>query len=62
MPKTLSLIAKTLDSTVAHVTFSPVLIENNENCQAYILAPLAVDYGHQKQNIGTTLVEYGMKN
>jgi putative acetyltransferase len=60
-PQTISLVAETDDTVVGHVAFSPVDIENNENCQAYILAPLAVQPDYQKRRIGSTLIEYGMQ-
>jgi putative acetyltransferase len=60
-PQTISLIAETNDSVVGHAAFSPVEIDNNENWQSYILAPLAVQPNHQKRGIGTALIEYGMQ-
>ena len=60
-PEILSLIAKTNDTIMGHVAFSPVRIENNQNCKAYILAPLAVDSGYQKQIIGSTLIKQGLE-
>jgi putative acetyltransferase len=60
-PQTISLIAETHDSVVGHVAFSPVVITNNENCLAYILAPLAVQPSHQKRRVGSALIEYGMR-
>jgi putative acetyltransferase len=58
---TIALIAETDGSVVGHVAFSPVGIDNNENCQAYILAPLAVKPDYQKHRIGSALIEYGMQ-
>ncbi|MDX9821192.1 MAG: N-acetyltransferase [Syntrophales bacterium] len=58
---TISLIAETDGSVVGHVAFSPVGVENHENCQAYILAPLAVKSDYQKHRIGSALIEYGMQ-
>ncbi len=60
-PQTISLIAKTDHSVVGHVAFSPVEIDNNDNCRAYILAPLAVLTDYQKRGIGSTLIKYGMQ-
>lgn len=59
---TISLIAETDGSVVGHVAFSPVGVDNNENCQAYILAPLAVKSNYQKHRIGSALIEYGMQH
>ena len=61
-PRILSLVAEIDDALVGHVAFSPVQIGNNQNCQAYILAPLAVQPDYQKRRIGSTLIEYGLKN
>ena len=60
-PPTISLIAEVDDSVVGHVAFSPVVIEHNEDCQAYILAPLAVQPDYQRRRIGSALVEYGVQ-
>lgn len=60
-PQIISLVAVIDDSVVGHVAFSPVGVENNENCRAYILAPLAVHPDYQNRRIGSTLVEYGMR-
>lgn len=60
-PQTISLVAETDGSVVGHVAFSPVVIDRNESCQAYILAPLAVSADYQKRRIGSALIEYGMR-
>ena len=60
-PQSLSLIAEADDSVVGHVAFSPAGIDNNENCLAYILAPLAVHPDYHKRRIGSMLIEYGMQ-
>ncbi len=60
-PQTIALVAETDDSVVGHVAFSPVVVDNNEHCQAYILAPLAVQPACQKRRIGSALIEYGMR-
>ena len=60
-PQTISLIVEADHSVVGHVAFSPVEIENNADCQAYILAPLAVQADYQKRRIGSTLIKYGMQ-
>ena len=57
----ISLVAEMEDDVVGHVAFSPVEIANQATIQAYILAPLAVRPGVQKQRIGSALVEYGMQ-
>lgn len=60
-PQTISLVAETDDTVVGHVAFSPVGIDNDENCQAYILAPLAVQPEYQKCRVGSKLIECGMQ-
>lgn len=60
-PHTHSLIAEIDNSVVGHVAFSSVGIDNNRHCQAYILAPLAVQPDYQKRRIGSKLVEYGIQ-
>jgi putative acetyltransferase len=58
---TIALIAEIDGSVVGHVAFSPVGIDSNENCKAYILAPLAVKPAYQNQGIGSALIEYGIQ-
>ncbi len=60
-PQTISLVAEADDSIVGHLAFSPVVIDDNDNCQAYILAPLAVNSDYQKRRIGSALIEYGIE-
>lgn len=60
-PQTISLVAETGGAVVGHVAFSPVTIDNNENLQGYILAPLGVKPDYQKRRIGSKLIESGMQ-
>lgn len=60
-PKTISFVAETDGTIVGHVAFSPVTIEDSDR-PTYILAPLAVHPDHQKQRIGTQLVETGIQH
>ena len=60
-PQTISLVAETDAAVIGHVSFSPVTINNNQNFQGYILAPLGVKPNCQKRRIGSQLVEYGMQ-
>jgi len=59
-PQTISLVAETDDTIVGHIAFSPVTIDNNQNFQGYILAPLGIIPEYQKRRIGSKLIEYGM--
>jgi GNAT superfamily N-acetyltransferase len=55
------LVAETEGIVVGHVAFSPVTIDNNENFQGYILAPLGVKPDYQNRRIGSKLIESGMQ-
>lgn len=61
IPQTISLVAETDNAVVGHISFSPVKIDNNDNLQGYILAPLAVMPDYQKQRIGSKLIESGIQ-
>jgi len=60
-PQTISLVAAADGAIVGHIAFSPVTIENHQNFQGYILAPLGVKPDYQKRRIGSILIEYGMQ-
>ncbi len=60
-PQTISLVAEVEDIVVGHVAFSPVTMDNKENIQGYILAPLGVKPDYQKHRIGSKLMESGMQ-
>jgi putative acetyltransferase len=60
-PQTISQVAETDGAIVGHTAFSPVIIDNNEELQGYILAPLGVKTDYQKRRIGSKLIEYGMQ-
>ena len=60
-PETLSLVAEADDAVIGHIAFSPISSPNTNNFQGYILAPLAVHPSHQKQRIGTNLIEAGIQ-
>ena len=61
VPQTISLVAESDGAVVGHVAYSPVKIDNNENLQGYILAPLGVKPDYQKSRIGSKLIEKGMQ-
>ena len=59
-PATIAFVAESQDAIIGHVAFSPVTIENDENLQAYILAPLAVRPGFQNRQTGSKLIKTGI--
>ena len=61
IPETISLVAEVEGAVVGHVAYSPVAIDNSENIQGYILAPLGVKPDYQKRRIGSGLIESGMQ-
>lgn len=58
--KIISLVAIENNEIVGHIAFSPVFYENTHEHIGYILAPLAVSPKYQKNNIGSSLVKYGL--
>lgn len=60
-PQIISLVAETENTVIGHVAYSPVKIDNNDNLQGYILAPLAVMPNYQKQQVGSKLIESGIE-
>lgn len=60
-PQTIPLVAETEGAVVGHVAFSPVIIDNNENLQGYIMAPLGVKPDYQRLRIGSKLIESGIQ-
>lgn len=60
-PETISLVAEVEGAVVGHIGFSPVSITNDKSWIGYILAPLGVKPEYQKRQIGSKLLESGMK-
>ena len=61
-PDLLSLVAETDGEIVGHILFSPVTIEDGpQSRQGMGLAPMAVTPNHQRQGIGSKLVEAGLE-
>ena len=57
----LSLVAKEGGNLLAHVLFTPIIIEaQNQQFPALALAPLAVTPARQRQGIGSQLVQVGL--
>jgi putative acetyltransferase len=61
-PDILSLVAESDGEIVGHILFSPVTIEDGpQSMQGMGLAPMAVTPNHQRQGIGSKLVEAGLE-
>jgi putative acetyltransferase len=57
----LALVAEDDGVIVAHITFTPVLIKNDEDIKGMGLAPMAVLPSRQRQGLGTQLVKSGLQ-
>lgn len=57
---TISLVAVAADALAGHVIFTSCSIDDGE-CNAALLAPLAVDPSVQRQGVGGALVRHGLK-
>lgn len=60
-PESLHLVAEIDGGLAGHVAFSPVTSDIDGSPVGFILAPLAVAPGQQKQGIGSTLVRKGLR-
>ncbi|MBD2429946.1 N-acetyltransferase [Fischerella sp. FACHB-380] len=57
----LSLVAVEKEEVLGHILFSQIIIATpNQNIPALALAPLAVKSSHQRQGIGSRLVQVGL--
>ena len=56
-----ALVAESADHIVGHILFSPVHVELSQDKRLLGLAPMAVLPSHQRQGIGSRLVEEGLK-
>jgi putative acetyltransferase len=60
-PETISLVTETDGALLGHIAFSPVTIDNRNNWEGYILAPLGVVPEYQNRRIGSNLIENGIE-
>ena len=60
-PETIHLVAENEGRLLGHLAFSPFRLKATGQVAGYILAPLAVAPGSQKQGIGSQLVRQGLK-
>lgn len=58
--KIISLVVIKNSGIVGHTAFSPVFFESTNEHFGYILSPLAVSPKFQKNNVGSSLVKYGL--
>ena len=56
-----ALVAESANHIVGHILFSPVQVELSQDTRLLGLAPMAVLPSHQRQAIGSRLVEEGLK-
>lgn len=59
-PETISLVAEVDGVVVGHIAFSPVTTDT-KSWKGYILAPLGVKPGYQKQGVGAALIGRGIQ-
>ncbi len=57
----ISLVAEVDGEVVGHIMFSPVSLSGDPNLKVMGLAPMAVIPEHQRQGIGSALVEAGLE-
>ena len=59
-PQIVSLIAKVDNQIIGYVSYSPIFLKSDTIISGYILAPLAVSPEHQKQGVGSNLINSGI--
>jgi putative acetyltransferase len=59
-PSIKSLVAEVNNQVIGYVSYSPIFLKSNTSISGYILAPLAVSPEHQKQGVGSNLIESGI--
>jgi len=60
-PSIKSLVAEVDNQVIGYVSFSPIFLKSDTNIIGYILAPLAVSPEHQKQGVGSNLINAGIE-
>ena len=55
-PSIKSLVAEVDNQIIGYVSFSPIFLKFDSSIVGYILAPLAVSPEHQKQGVGSNLI------
>ena len=59
-PSIKSLVAEVDNQIIGYVSFSSIFLKSDSSISGYILAPLAVSPEHQKQGVGSNLVNAGI--
>jgi len=59
-PSIKSLVAKVDNQLIGYVSYSPIFLKSVSSIAGYILAPLAVSPEHQKQGVGSNLINAGI--
>ena len=59
-PSIKSLIAEIDNQVIGYVSYSPIFLKSASGISGYILAPLAVSSEHQKQGVGSNLINAGI--
>jgi len=59
-PSIKSLIAEVDNQVIGYVSYSPIFLNFDTSISGYILAPLAVSPEHQKQGVGSNLINAGI--
>ena len=60
-PSIKSLVAEVDNQVIGYVSFSPIFLKSDSSIVGYILAPLAVSPEHQKQGVGSNLINAGIE-
>ncbi|ADE38944.1 GNAT family N-acetyltransferase [Candidatus Puniceispirillum marinum] len=60
IPSIKSLIAEKDNQVIGYVSYSPIFLKSDSTISGYILAPLAVSPEHQKQGVGSNLINSGI--
>jgi len=59
-PSIKTLIAEIDNQVIGYVSYSPIFLKSDSSISGYILAPLAVSPEHQKQGVGSNLINSGI--
>jgi len=60
-PSIKSLVAEVDNQVIGYVSYSPIFLKSDSSIVGYILAPLAVSPEHQKQGVGSNLINAGIE-